>query len=157
MHSGSYVKLVIPSGPKTRPSPICRALRMFSFARPFPLLTLWWVAGQRKNWEEHKTRGGGGQGHMSSLPGPEPCRWLHRSLSQPRTKISLDMASDRPAPAALAGQTQTHTDTQRTSRYLSCPARFLHFSNSSFFQPGCLSRSPPTATGPWGLAKSPRR
>lgn len=105
--------------------------------------------------DQHKRRGGG-QGHVSSLPGPEPCCWLHGSLSQPRTKISLDTASDRLAPAALAGRrrrTQTHRE-----RAVISPLQPVSSTSQTadFFQPGCLPWSPPTATGPWGPAKGPR-
>lgn len=60
---------------------------------------------------------------MSSLPGPEPCCWLHRSLSQPRTKISLDTASDRLAPATLAGR-RRHTQTHRERAVISLSRPF---------------------------------
>ena len=94
---------------------------------------------------------------MSCLPGPEPCCWLHRSLSQPRTEISLDTASDRLAPATLAGRrrrTQTHRE-----QAVICPLQPVSYTShtADFFQPGRLSQSPPTAAGPWGPAKSPRR
>ena len=94
---------------------------------------------------------------MSSLPGPEPCCWLHRSLSQPRTKISLDMASDRLAPATLAGR-RRRAQTHRAGAVIS-PLQPVSYTShtADFFQPGCLPQSPPIATGPWGLAKSPRR
>lgn len=94
---------------------------------------------------------------MSPLPGPEPCCWLHRSLSQPGTKISLDTASDRLAPATLAGR-RRRTQTHREWPVIAPPQPVSYTSQTAdFFQPGGLSRSPPTATGPWGLAKSPRR
>lgn len=60
---------------------------------------------------------------MSSLPGPEPCCWLHGSLSQPRTKISLDTASDRLAPVALAGR-RRRTQTHREHAVISRSSRF---------------------------------
>ena len=84
------------------------------FPRAAPPL---WQEGTEEHRQEPRTRGRGGQGHMSCLPGPEPCCWLHRSLSQPRTKISLDTASDRLAPATLAGR---HRRTE--NRLLSVPS-----------------------------------
>lgn len=93
---------------------------------------------------------------MSSLPGPEPCCWLHGSLSQPRTKISLDTASDRLAPVALAGR-RRRTQTHREHAVISPLQPVSSTSQTAdFFQPGCLPWSPPTATGPWGPAKAPR-
>lgn len=155
MYPSSYVKLVIQSRLKPRPLTICRARRMFPLAHPCHFLLF--GSGEGKRNTERNVRGRGGQSHMSSLPGPEPCCWLHRSLSQPRTKISLDTASDRLAPAALAGR-RRRTQTHRKRAVIS-PVQPVSYTSQTadFFQPGCLSQSPPTATGPWGSAKSPRR
>lgn len=74
------------------------------------------------------------------------CCWLHRSLSQPRTEISPDTASDRPAPAALRAAVHRHTE---PCCYLSSPARFLHFSNSAWGPPPLV-----TTHSHWPLGSS---
>lgn len=112
---------------------ISTALRMFFLASPTPSLLSGggWRGGG--TWRGTQDEGEGREGHMSSLPGPEPCCWLHRSLSQPRTKISLDTASDRQTPA----DADAHRHTEKRLLSLS-PDHFLHFSNSRF-----LPASPP--------------
>lgn len=139
---------------KLKAGPLCYFLHIKDAAHhPIPTPAFYSLTKGGRG-DQHKTWGGG-QGHVSSLPGPEPCCWLHGSLSQPRTKISLDTASDRLAPVALAGR-RRRTQTHREHAVISLLQPVSSTSQTAdFFQPGCLPWSPPTATGPWGPAKAP--
>ena len=104
--------------------------------------------GDRGTLTGTQDKGEGGQGHTSSLPGPEPCCWLHRSLSQPRTKISLDTASDRLAPATLAGR-RRHTENRLLSLLSSPFPTFLTQQISSSLAASPSHHPQPLAPGAW--------
>ena len=126
---------------------MCPVRRMSPLAAPLPFSHCL-ARGDRGTLTGTQDKGEGGQGHTSSLPGPEPCCWLHRSLSQPRTKISLDTASDRLAPATLAGR-RRHTENRLLSLLSSPFPTFLTQQISSSLAASPSHHPQPLAPGAW--------